>query len=208
MDTHFLNQAKVAGWKDFRLRIQPYTQDRLGAVVNSLKHNQSEIASFYLHQLPDLRAGYYVRDVLPSGALGPAPRVHADGNSAFSFARDMLLHFWNLYFISAELAAVMRRAAGSADFRGAAQYKNDSINSARESLAERIAGLPLAFFPDEVRLPLPLARWNPSMRELTLDMPSAVRPRRLPNGYHMRTAISIDMSHATNKLPYYGKDAA
>lgn len=208
LDTQFLDRAKVQGWKEFRLRVRPYTQDRIGAVVNSLKHNQSELASFYLHSLPDLRSGYYVRDVLPSGALGPAPRVHADGNSAFSFSRDMLIHFWNLYYISGEVASLIRPLIPKSAAPKVHQHNNESSNTAWESLAERIAGLPLAFFPDETRLPCPLVRWNPSSRELSIEMPSAVRPRKLPNGYQMRTAINIDMSHATNTLPYFGKNAA
>jgi hypothetical protein len=207
LDTQFLDRAMVPGWKEFRLRARPYTQDRLGAVVNSLKHNQSELASFYLHQLPDLRAGYYVRDVLPSGSLGPAPRVHSDGNSAFSFARDMLIHFWNLYYISSELATLMRGLLPKSNVP-AAPYQNVSLNPAWEVLASRIASLPLAFFPDEVRLPCPLVRWNPSAQELAIEMPGAVRPSRLPNGYQMRTAINIDSSHRSNKLPYFGKNAA
>jgi hypothetical protein len=208
LDTQFLDRARLEGWKEFRLRVRPYTQDRIGAVANSLKHNQSELASFYLHHLPDLRAGYYVRDVLPSGALGPAPRVHADGNSAFSFARDQLIHFWNLYYISSELATVMRKLLGKASLPVAAQYKNESLNSTWEALSRRIANLPLAFFPDEVRLPLPLVRWDSLEGELTIQMPSAVRPSRLPNGYQMCTAINVDMAHASNKLPYFGTNAA
>ncbi len=208
LDTQFLDRAKVEGWKEFRSQIRPYTQNRIGAVVNSLKHNQSELASFYLYNLPDLRAGYYVRDVLPSGALGPAPRVHADGNSAFSFTRDTLIHFWNLYYISSELATVMRKQLDRASLPAKAQYENDLLNSIWEALSKRIANLPLAFFPDEVRLPVPLVRWNSMERELTIQMPSLVRPRRLPNGYQMRTAINIDMAHASNKLPYWEKNAS
>jgi hypothetical protein len=203
-DTQFLDRARVPGWKQFRQRVQPYTQNRIGVVVNSLKHNQSELASFYLHKLPNLRAGYYVRDVLPSGALGPAPRVHLDGNSAFSFSRDMLIHFWNLYFLSGELATLMRGLLPNGHTANIAQ----EIASDWELLAGRIANLPLAFFPDELKQPCPLVRWNPSSRELTIDMPGTVRLRRLPTEYEMTAAIYIDMAHAANKMPYFGANGA
>lgn len=207
LDTHFLDRSKVPGWSDFRSRVRPYVQNHIGAVVNSLKHNQAELSFMYLHHLEDVRAGYYVCDVQSSGALGPSVRVHPDGNSGFSFARDMLLHFWNLYFVSSELSEVIRRVVPDSN-QQAPRTRDDSLNSVFERLAQRIAGIPLAFFPDEVHKPCPLARWNPSANELTIEMPGAVRPRRLPKTYRILTSVNVDMAHASNKLPYFGRNAA
>ena len=207
LDTQFLEKAKVPGWNDFRSRVRPYVTNRIGAVVNSLKHNQSELAYLYLHRDADVRPGYYVRDVQTSGALGPSLRVHADGNSGFSFARDMLLHFWNLYFISSELSVLLRRNSppGTSSVLPAVE---PSLCTSFERLAERVAAVPLAFFPDEVRQPCPMVRWNPKLRELELQMPSAIKPRRLPDSYQIVASMNIDMTHSTNKLPYFGANAA
>lgn len=206
LDTQFLDRVKAPGWGDFRSRVRPYVQNRIGAVVNSLKHNQAELAFMYLHHLEDVRAGYYVRDVQSSGALGPSIRVHADGNSGFSFARDMLLHFWNLYFVSSELSAVIRRVVPESKQESPKSH-DASLSSMFERLAQRVAEIPLAFFPDEMRMPCPLVRWNPTANELIIDMPGMVRPRRLPRTYHILSSMSIDMKHANNKLPYFGRNA-
>lgn len=205
-DTQVLDRAKIAGWKEFRQRVKPYTQDRLGAVVNSLKHNQSELTWFYFHKLPDIRPGYYLRDVLPSGALGPAPRAHPDGNSAFSFSRDMLLHFWNLYYISGEIATLMRGLVELPRVSTPDEQGDESLSLAWESLAARIAQLPLEFFPDELKLPCPLVRWNPSARELSIDMPGAVRPRKLSAQCTAKTEIVVNAKHLANKMPYFGRN--
>jgi hypothetical protein len=205
MYSQFLDRNKIPGWSDFRSRVRSYTQNRLGSVVNSLKHNASEMASVYLHSGSDVRAGYYIRDVQSTGALGPSIRVHADGNSGFTFARDMLLHYWNLYFVSSELGKLIHKLAPQPD---APVYENDSLGSSFEALAERMSALPLAFFPDEARMPCPIVRWNQRDRELQLDFPSPVRPRRLPNSSQIRSSLVIDGNHPTNKLPYYGKSAA
>lgn len=207
LDTQFLVKAKVPGWVDFNSRVRPYVKNRIGAVVNSLKHNQAELAYMYLHQLEDVRAGYYVSDVQSSGALGPSLRVHPDGNSGFSFARDMLIHFWNLYFISSELSAVIRRIVPESKQESPKSH-DDSLNSLFERLAQRVADIPLAFFPDEVHMPCPLIRWNPTASQLTIEMPGAVRPRRLPKTYQIVSSVNVDLAHATNKIPYLGRNAA
>ena len=207
LDTQFLDRAKVLGWSDFRARVRPYVQNRIGAVVNSLKHNQAELAFIYLHRFEDVRFGYYVRDVQNSGALGPSTRVHADGNSAFSFARDMLIHFWNLYFVSSELAALIHHIVPESK-QESPKLQDDSLNSMFERLAQRVSSIPLAFFPDEIRMPCPLVRWNPIASELTIAMPGAVRSRRLPKTYQIVSSLNVDIAHASNKLPYFGRNAA
>lgn len=208
LDTQFLDRANVPGWQNFRSLIRPYTQNRIGAAVNSLKHNQAEILSFYLHNLPDLRVGYYIRDVQKSGALGPSLRVHHDGNSAFSFGRDMLIHFWNLYLIGSELSKVVRQIVPTESVKEPERYESGTLNSTYADLAKRLSNVPLAFFQDEARLPCPLVRWNPAAEELGIDMPGPIRPRKLPSSYQMRAALTVDMAHASNKLPYFGKNAA
>ena len=204
LDTQFLDRNKIPGWDGFRTRIRGYVQNRLGAVVNSLKHNGSEIASVYLHSESDVRAGYYIRDVQSSGALGPSVRVHSDGSSGFTFARDLMLHYWNFYFVSAELEALLRRLA---PLQFHPLYQNDSLSSTYELLAERMSAIPLAFFPDELRMPCPLIRWNAADGELSMEFPSAVRPRRLAASYEVRSTFVVDGKHLTNKLPYLGKSA-
>lgn len=207
LDTQFLDRAKVPGWVDFRSRVQPYVKHRIGAVVNSIKHNQAELSFLYLHHRDDIRAGYYVRDIQSSGALGPSTRVHTDGNSGFSFARDMLLHFWNLYFVSSELCALIHRVVPESK-QEPLEPPDRSISIEFERLAQRVAVIPLAFFPDEVHMPCPLVRWNPAECELTIEMPGAVRPRRLPRTYQILCSMNVDLAHATNKIPYFGRNAA
>jgi len=191
LDTQFLDRLNPPGWRAFRSKIKPYLNNRLGAVVNSLKHNQSETAWLYLTNNSDIRLGYYIRDVQPS-----------------SFARDMLLHYWNLYFISNAFSELIRQNVPGLEVYASEERNDDSLNTKWEILAERMSSVPPAFFPDEVSMPFPLVRWNKSTRELTLQFPSAARPRRIPSKYTIKSSLEVDMAHPNNKMPYFGANAA
>lgn len=202
IDQQFLDNVKPPGWDVFKSRTKLYNRYRLGPVVNALKHNQADMSYLYIHGAHDVRVGYYISDVQENGILGPSLKVHPDGNSAFSFAYDMLIHFWNLYFMSSELATVVRRVAACEKCVELEQCKNDDLESMYMDLARRVSGLPLAFFPDEIKQPCPLVRWNPEAQELSIEMPGAARARRLSSSYKVCAALTVDMGHPINKIPY------
>lgn len=99
IDTQFLDKAKPAGWKQFRDATREYRENHIGLIVNTLKHKQGELCPIYFQSPIEFRPGYYLRDVLPGEAMGPSRELHSGGNTAFSFARDMLVHLWWLYRI-------------------------------------------------------------------------------------------------------------
>jgi hypothetical protein len=93
-DSQFLDKAKFPGWKNFRDALKSYRDNHIGSLVNTLKHNQGELCSIFFYSATEFRPGYYLRDVLPDGALGPSPKVHKDAHTAYSFSRDIMIHLW------------------------------------------------------------------------------------------------------------------
>lgn len=47
LDSHFLDKAKLPGWKQFRNSIKAYRETHIGVLVNTLKHNQGELCSIF-----------------------------------------------------------------------------------------------------------------------------------------------------------------
>lgn len=208
LDAKFLDRLNPVGWKEFKSKVKPYLHDRLGATVNSIKHNQAELSWIYLNHTSDIRAGYYVRDVQPNGSLGPALRVHSDGNSAFSYSRDMLLHIWNLYYVSDEFSKLVEKSVPAVDFSSANRLESAALNAGYQNILERLSKISFAFFPDEVHLPFPQIRWNPISAECTMTFPSAARPIKTPKQWKIKSSMLVDAAHPNNKMPYFGANAA
>lgn len=104
---------KLPGLKAFEEQVLGgYRSLSLGPSVNLLKHNESRIRLLAFRSRDAFTFGYFVDGPLPGGAIGPAPAVHADANSAFSFNRDMLLHWWWLFRSSELLARVIELSLG------------------------------------------------------------------------------------------------
>lgn len=69
LDFQFLEQVKPAGWKSFRDSTRTYQKERLGAIVNTLKHDQGTLCMLYFYSALEFRPGYFLQDVLADGSL-------------------------------------------------------------------------------------------------------------------------------------------
>jgi hypothetical protein len=78
-----------------------------------LKHGESRLRVLAFRSRFVLTLGYFIDGPQRGGVIGPAAKVHQDGNSAFSFNRDMLLHWWSLYRMSELLAEVVELNLGA-----------------------------------------------------------------------------------------------
>lgn len=202
-DNQFLDKAKLVGWKQFRDAIRPYRDDRIGAIVNTLKHNQGELCSIFFHSETEFRPGYFLRDILPDGALGPSAKLHSNGETAFSFARDMMLHFWWL-FRTGDLLADTICTALRADHQYKLMETSQSFSSSLGKVVERCAGLRPEFFPDEIEIPYPRILYQPFPCILTLEFPSSARGHRIGE-MQVSTSFVVDGRHLSNKMPYFPK---
>lgn len=203
-DTQFLDKAKPSGWKQFREATRSYREDRVGLIVNTLKHRQGELCAIYFKSSVEFRPGYYLRDVLPGGALGPSAALHSGGNSAFSFARDMLMHLWWLYRIGELLSTAVRSLIRALHGHVLAETPQGPGATQWVDLVRACSTVRPEFFPDESRMPYPRVLLQPSPLVATLEFPTTARGIGPGPNWQIKTFMTVDGAHRTNKMPYMG----
>lgn len=202
----YLEQVKQVGWKQFQNSTKTYRDCHLGLIVNSMKHAQGELCPMYFHSDTQFRPGFYLRGLLPKGVLGPDPRLHRGGNSAISFARDMLIHFWWLYRIS-DLLTVAITSYLDATYK----YKlcPESVAQKEMEWAGVVSGcsrITPEFFPDEWDLPFPRVIYAKSPEKLSVEFPSSARAHRFSGDVQVRVLTTVDGAYTSEKMPYLGRD--
>jgi hypothetical protein len=203
-DSQYLDKVKFPGWKSFKAAIAPYKQDHIGALVNSMKHNQGELTQIFFHTEMEFCPGYFLKDVLPGGKLGPSAKLHDGGETAFSFSRDMIMHFWWIYRIGELLAETTIGAVKALHNHDIAEAPQDNPDDKWQLLAARCAGLKPEFFPDEIQKPYPRILCRSDGSELSIEYPTSARGYAVPN---MKISVSfkLDGAHPINKMPYHPK---
>lgn len=204
-DSQFLNMAKLPGWKQFRDAIKHYRDDHIGLLVNTLKHRQGELCSIYFHSATEFRPGYYLRDILPDGSLGPSAKLHSSGNTAFSFSRDMLMHLWWIYRIGDLLSSALITALEVQ--HGHELHEEHQIPEAKwEEVLRRCAELKPEFFQDELSKPYPRVLYQAAAHSMSMEFPTTARGHSARE-MRISTAFSVDGEHRNNKMPYWTEKA-
>lgn len=204
IDTQFLDKAKLAGWKQFRDATKAYREGHIGLIVNTLKHKQGELCPIYFKSNIEFRPGYYLRDVLPGGAMGPSRKLHSGGNTAFSFGRDMLMHLWWLYRIG-DLLAIAITTALQVRHTHTLEVIPQSVGDANlTAVLERCAQLRPEFFPDEITKPYPRILFQPVPTAVTLEFPTTARGICMGSELRVVTQFVVDGAHLSEKMPYFG----
>ena len=121
----------------------------IGKVVNHLKHRQGRLRSFgmLVDNIPHL--GYFVEGISEDGSLGPAPHIHSNGTTAFSYARDIRFHLYNLYYVSVKLSEAIE-AISSPD-KNKTVFQLENKNTGLGKIIKSIAELPTIIFIDELQ---------------------------------------------------------
>lgn len=203
-DSQFLDKAKLPGWKQFRDSVKAYRDNHIGLLVNTLKHSQGELCSIFFYSVTEFRPGYYLQDILPNGALGPSLRLHKDANTAFSFSRDLMVHLWWLYRTGDLLANTVTGALHALHKTQLSEQCLSAPDIRWEALLGRCAKLRPEFFPDEVDKPYPRVLFQPNGPSVSIEFPTAARGHRV-GPMQVRTQLTVDGEHPSNKLPYFGK---
>lgn len=199
----WLKAAAFPSLKLFNESIAQYKYGYLSPIVNGLKHKQWRLRGIYFSKYLDVRIGYYVEEADSNGILAPSLDVHQDGNSAFSFSRDILFNIYNVYHTSEILVEAIKSALLSQhSFALKPQKKNEYSEWA--VLLKRAAALPYAIFPDEVDKPFPyLAFERDSAKESVFMMyPVTTVPLSFPAGMKITGLLSGDGVTSNFKLPY------
>lgn len=205
--SQYLDQVGLVGWKQFKSSTRTYRESHLGLIVNAMKHSQGELCPIYFHSDKDFRPGFYLRGLLPGGALGPDPRLHRGGNSAISFARDMLMHIWWLYRTSDLLTVALVSYLNATHKYRLAPVQIKQSEAKWADIVRNCALISPEFFPDEWGLPYPRVVYAPSPEQLSIEFPSSAGSHRLAGDLNVRVLTTVDGAHRTEKLPYFGQDA-
>ena len=205
VDANYLDKAKFPGWKQFREATRGYREEHIGLIVNNLKHRQGELSSISFQSPFEFRPGYFLRDVITSGVIGPSRRLHSGGNTAFSFARDQLLHLWWLYRIGELLANTLSSAiAQLSNVKVVASSRSNGGLPWTELLAKLTAMKP-EYYPDELKKPQPLAILSLQPSTFSVEFPSKARGIPInPTDLRVSTDLTLDGNYPSNKMPYFG----
>ena len=165
----------------FNTTVRPHT-DRISTIVNLVKHNQRTLNLVYFHNPGVFVPGYFVEGVLEPEVVGPDPIVHAGANTAISLYREIPSLVCAIYFVSACMANEVSAATG---VRPAEEFEvSEKLEEALLSVLKKSSLLPLEFFPDEIKMPLPFIRYYLKTGEtrpvIELEMPSSRRKPRAP----------------------------
>lgn len=136
--------------KKYRATISDY-RNHIGALVNHIKHAHGRIQLVSIKNATNFVAGYFVEGVDSDGAIGPAKQVHQPNNQAFSFNRDLRLHFVNFLLISDALRAALSELI---EVRETAE--GEALGSEfLASMALDVESLPKVVFAHEMNLDWP-----------------------------------------------------
>lgn len=205
--SQYLDQARLVGWRQFKSSTMTYRESHLGLIVNSIKHSQGELCPIYFHSDKEFRPGFYLRGLLPGGVLGPDPHLHRGGNSAISFARDMLMHLWWLYRTSDLLTVALASHLDATYGYKLSPVRLEQTEARWADVVRNCASISPEFFPDEWRLPYPRVVYAPNPEQLNLEFPSSAGVHRLTGDVRVRVLTTVDSTHRTEKMPYFGQDA-
>lgn len=137
----------------FKKEIKQYREE-VAKIVNLIKHNQRFIRIIYFHWVGGFVLGYFVEGVVENGTLGPDPLIHEKSNSAFSYNCTIPMHLCNIFFISSALAQTVYSITNKK-----IHFNNEqkcTLSCDLNDAMKKVSLLPLLFFPDEVKKPVPV----------------------------------------------------
>jgi len=196
----FLRAVKFPTLTTFFQPLKPFMDDYLLPMANRLKHKQGRLRGCMFFNDSEIRLGYFLEELDNKEVAGPSETLHP-GNTAFSFARELRLSLFHVYFASERLVKAITGALRSMHQcslaqPGALTYSNLSWRQ----IVRRISELPLAVFPQEVQLPFPDVKLT--KEELVLEY--LAQNRRLDFPETMRILMSTQGDGVTTsfRLPY------
>ena len=188
----------------FKNAISEYRDGYLAHLVNGLKHRQNRLRGIFFHNSREVRLGYYLEEPDSAGIPGPAFNLHDDGNSAFSFAKDILFNLYHVYYISEMLVDALV---------GALNYYHSLTLTAQRLTPETDKWLDVLIsagkiqpqvFPNELDKPYPYFDFteNAGDQSLTLMYPVTLIPLKFPQGMRVMGIFKADGVSKTFRIPY------
>ena len=171
----FVLKNKLPGAKSFFDAITPYKGSL--QIANKLKHQQGRLrgVTIFPSNVPHL--GYYLEEPHTNGTLGASRDVHPD-QGAFSFARDLSWHLFNVYLISEKLVKAVTTAVKSLHQTTLSPSKpslNEPLDAKWRNLISSISSMPAAIFPKEVAKGIATFELTGQSEVLTIKFPVHVK---------------------------------
>ena len=194
------NRKKIDVYKK---KVDPY-RDYIGKIDNFIKHHQGRLRMIAFYDSKNFYPGYYVEGLVSPGVLGPAPLIHPNSNTAFSYSRDLRFHISNLFGVSRHLSTTIRDLGA---FLDPIVPSTSPTHDQWLRVLGRIADLSQMCFPDEVKKPFPTIKITGD--ELLIKFPdnSCLRSS-FHEGIKVMGSFEGDGVTKTFKLPYMGTSNA
>ena len=191
--------------KSYRKATAEY-RNHIGKIVNYLKHNQGRLRSIAFFNDDHLLPGYYVVGADEEGTVGAVEQIHAGGNTAFSFARDLRYNLFHFYAVSQYLSD----ALGSIleyEQKIVTADNSQALDKRILKIALDVSSLPLMFYPDEVNKPAPtIAIANEHDMKIILTYPDDnVKVKAVQKGMYIIADQMGDEATRSFRFPYIHK---
>lgn len=193
----FVLENKLPGAVSFHQSMEGY-KDAF-RILNKLKHQQGWLRGVSVWTEAGAHLGYFLEEPDSNGCLGPSPEIHPD-QGAFSFARDLPWHMFNIYRVSNRLVDAVRRALSSVhgvEIRPRLVSESDLWRKVAD-LAEKI---PARVFAKEVPKKIATFQYANNATELTIRFPERVRIA-FPNLMRAVYSTVQDRHSPTFKVPF------
>jgi len=202
----FLDATKLPGWETLHKDvIQKYRDPCLGVLVNELKHNAGHLTLCNAATPDGPICGFFLNGPYPGGAIGPSRKLHKpmEGmHTAFSFRRDMSMHFWFVYQLGEAVAQCIEQTVKLDHGEIAIEVRPANVPADWTRLCEECAGLKGAFFPDEETKKRPIIVVPKDGSSLSMKLGPG-RRFRLLRPMNMSIVMTIREGTPSYVMPYF-----
>lgn len=202
----FLWKTKLPGFRSFQDAIQKgYREELIGVIVNEMKHASAQLRAVCGTTENSIIVGYFLDGPHPSGAIGPNRKLHKKFGhleTAFSFSRDMLMHFWWTYQVSEALCRCIEATIHADHGITLAEISPPTPSHEWSRLCLACSQIESAFFLDECTKPYPILICPPDMSSIRLTFPTS---RRAISHKSMRINMLFTISEESRGIvvPYF-----
>jgi hypothetical protein len=151
-------------------------RDHVAPIVNGIKHEQLRLECIVYFNDAAAVIGYFVAGPDSDGVIGPASKVHANGDEAYSFAVDLKYLFAWVFILSRHLKDAIGQVAPPC-VPPSPSMRDNHGDAIVTGLAARISALPNRVFPHEIGFEIPSIRLTESDRGSDLKIETPTRPR-------------------------------
>jgi hypothetical protein len=188
----------------FKKSISEYRDNYLAHLVNGLKHRQNRLRGIFFYNASEVRLGYYLEEPDTDGVPGPSFNLHEDGNTAFSFAKDILFNLYHVYYLSEMLVDAFSSALQHYQSFTLNPQKVSSENDKWLDVLRRAFRIHPQVFPSELDKPYPYFSFteNDSDQSLVLMYPVTLIPLKFPQGMRIFGIFKADGVSKSFRIPY------